>query len=72
MESHRRSGRRLGWTRLDGRQDSFSGSARPGTVFVSQTVKDLVAGSGIRFTDAGLHMLKGLPEEWRLHEAIGQ
>ena len=49
-----------------------AGSARPGTVFVSQTVKDLVAGSGIRFADAGLHRLKGLPEEWRLHEAVGR
>src|SRR5688572_8323156 len=45
-----------------------AGSARPRTVFVSQTVKDLVAGSGIRFTDAGHHVLKGLPEQWRLYE----
>jgi hypothetical protein len=37
-------------------------------VFVSQTVKDLVSGSGIRFTDAGHHVLKGLPERWRLYE----
>lgn len=46
--------------------------ASPGCVFVSQTVKDLVAGSGIRFTDAGLHMLKGLPEDWRLYEVARQ
>jgi pimeloyl-ACP methyl ester carboxylesterase/class 3 adenylate cyclase len=42
--------------------------ASAGGVFVSQTVKDLVAGSGISFTDAGLHTLKGLPDEWRLYE----
>jgi pimeloyl-ACP methyl ester carboxylesterase len=46
--------------------------ASPGRVFVSQTVKDLVAGSGIRFTDAGLHKLKGLPEDWRLYEVVRQ
>jgi class 3 adenylate cyclase len=35
-------------------------------VLVSNTVKDLVAGSGIEFTDRGAHQLKGLPGEWRL------
>jgi class 3 adenylate cyclase/plasmid stabilization system protein ParE len=45
-----------------------SAAARPGAVLVSQTVKDLVAGSGIGFKDAGVHRLKGLPEEWHLHE----
>jgi class 3 adenylate cyclase len=40
--------------------------ARPGEVLVSSTVRDLVAGSGIRFTDRGTHDLKGMPEEWRL------
>jgi pimeloyl-ACP methyl ester carboxylesterase len=38
----------------------------PGEVVVSSTVKDLVAGSGIRFEDRGMHRLKGVPEEWRL------
>jgi len=37
-----------------------------GEVLVSSTVKDLVAGSGIRFVDRGLRSLKGVPEEWRL------
>ena len=46
--------------------------ASPGCVFVSQTVKDLVAGSDIRFIDAGLHTLKGLPDDWRLYEVVGQ
>jgi class 3 adenylate cyclase len=35
-------------------------------VLVSQTVKDLVVGSGISFTDRGTHELKGVPGEWRL------
>ena len=35
-------------------------------VLVSNTVKDLVAGSGIKFTDRGAHELKGIPGEWRL------
>ena len=36
--------------------------ARAGEVLVSQTVRDLVAGSGIEFEDRGLHVLKGLSE----------
>jgi len=41
-------------------------AAQPGEVLVSHTVKELVAGSGITFTDRGTHILKGLPGEWRL------
>jgi class 3 adenylate cyclase len=40
--------------------------AEPGGVLVSSTVKDLVAGSGLRFVDRGLHTLKGLPGQWRM------
>ncbi len=40
--------------------------AAPGEVLVSSTVKDLVAGSGIGFVDRGSHVLKGIPDEWRL------
>ena len=36
---------------------------------VSSTVRDLVAGSGLRFADRGLHTLKGVPGEWRLYAA---
>jgi pimeloyl-ACP methyl ester carboxylesterase/class 3 adenylate cyclase len=43
-----------------------SSAAAPGEVLVSQTVKDLVAGSGIVFQDRGVHELKGVPEPWRL------
>lgn len=44
--------------------------APPGGVLVSQTVKDLVAGSDLHFADAGSHALKGLPDEWRLYEVM--
>jgi hypothetical protein len=36
-------------------------------VLVSQTVKDLVAGSGLVFNDRGEHELKGVPDRWRLY-----
>src|SRR5918999_1604277 len=42
-------------------------SAGPSEVLVSQTVKDLVAGSGLAFEDAGEHELKGVPDHWRLY-----
>lgn len=41
--------------------------AQPGEVFVSSTVKDLVAGSGLAFQDRGQYELKGIPGEWRLY-----
>jgi pimeloyl-ACP methyl ester carboxylesterase len=41
--------------------------AGPGEVLVSQTVKDLVAGSGLAFEDRGAAELKGVPGEWRLY-----
>ena len=43
--------------------------AGPGEVLVSSTVKDLVAGSGLQFTDRGIHSLKGIPGEWSLYAA---
>jgi len=42
-------------------------AAEPGEVLVSRTVTDLVAGSGIKFADRGLHLLKGVPGEWQLY-----
>lgn len=38
-----------------------------GEVLVSGTVKDLVAGSGITFDDRGEHVLKGIPDQWRIY-----
>jgi pimeloyl-ACP methyl ester carboxylesterase len=46
-----------------------SALATPGEVLASSTVKDLVAGSGIRFADRGAEHLKGIPDEWRLFAA---
>jgi len=43
-----------------------SALAGPSEVLASSTVKDLVAGSGIRFTDRGPHVLKGVPDQWRV------
>jgi class 3 adenylate cyclase len=44
--------------------------AGPNEVFVSSTVKDLVAGSGLAFEDAGEHELKGVPDHWRLYRVV--
>ena len=38
--------------------------AEAGQVLVSQTVRDLVAGSGIQFDNRGVHQLKGVDGEW--------
>jgi class 3 adenylate cyclase/dienelactone hydrolase len=43
-------------------------AAAPGRVLVSQTVRDLVTGSGIAFADRGVQPLKGIEGEWRLYE----
>ena len=44
----------------------ISSLAGAGEVLVSRTVKDLVAGSGLRFEDRGVHQLKGIPDAWQL------
>jgi pimeloyl-ACP methyl ester carboxylesterase len=46
--------------------------AQPAEVLVSHTVRDLVAGSGIRFEGRGTHTLKGVPGEWPLFAAVAQ
>ena len=45
--------------------------AGPSEVLVSQTVKDLSAGSGLSFEEAGEHELKGVPEPWHLYRVAG-
>jgi class 3 adenylate cyclase len=40
--------------------------AAAGEILVSQTVKDLVAGSGLGFASRGAHTLKGVPGDWLL------
>lgn len=42
-------------------------TAQPGQLLVSSTVRDLLAGSSLAFTDAGEHELKGVPGPWRLY-----
>jgi class 3 adenylate cyclase len=44
--------------------------AGPGEVFVSETVKSLLVGSGLTTSEQGTHVLKGVPEEWRLFAAL--
>jgi class 3 adenylate cyclase len=75
-----RSGLHTGEVELDG--DDIAGlgvaigarvgaMAGPSEVLVSQTVKDLVAGSGLSFEDAGVHELKGVPDRWHLYRVVG-
>jgi class 3 adenylate cyclase len=45
--------------------------AGPGEVLVSSTVKDLTAGSGVAYEDAGEHELKGIPGAWRVYRVAG-
>ena len=45
--------------------------AHPGEVLASSTVKDLVVGSGIEFEARGSHLLKGVPDEWRVFSVSG-
>jgi class 3 adenylate cyclase len=45
----------------------ISAMAGPSDILISQTVKDLVAGSGLAFEDGGEHELKGVPDRWHLY-----
>jgi len=45
--------------------------AGPGEIVVSSTVKELVVGSDMQFTDRGEHELKGVPGSWHLY-ALGE
>ena len=47
-----------------------SSLAGPSGILVSQTVKDLVAGSGLAFEDAGEHELKGVPDRLQLYGVV--
>jgi class 3 adenylate cyclase/pimeloyl-ACP methyl ester carboxylesterase len=49
----------------------IAGEAPPSGILVSSTVKELVAGSGLVFEDAGEHELKGVPDRWRLYRVTG-
>lgn len=41
-------------------------AASAGEILVSSTVRDLVIGSDLRFSDRGVHRLRGVPDQWRL------
>jgi class 3 adenylate cyclase len=41
-------------------------------LLVTSTVKDLTAGSGLSFEDAGEHELKGVPDRWRLYRVVSE
>jgi class 3 adenylate cyclase len=45
--------------------------ARPGEIVVSSTVKELVVGSDMQFSDRGEHELRGVPGSWHLY-ALGE
>jgi class 3 adenylate cyclase len=46
--------------------------AQASEILVSQTVKDLTAGSGLSFEDAGEHELKGVPDRWHLYRVMSE
>ena len=48
-----------------------AGLAGTSEVWASSTVKDLTAGSGLTFEDAGEHELKGVPDRWHLYRVTG-
>ena len=48
-----------------------AGLAGTSEVWASSTVKDLTAGSGLTFADAGEHELKGVPDTWHLYRVVG-
>jgi len=45
--------------------------AGPSEVFVSEAVKLALVGSGVVLSDRGVHVLKGVPDEWRLFAVQG-
>ena len=45
-------------------------AAAPCEVLVSSTVKDLTAGSGLAFEEAGRRELKGIPDTWQLFRVV--
>jgi class 3 adenylate cyclase len=48
----------------------IAGLADANEVLVSSTVRDLTAGSGLRFENAGDHRLKGIPDPWRVYRVV--
>ena len=68
MRGDGRQARRRG----DAHRARIAGLAKAGEVLVSSTVRDLVAGSGLKFTDRGVHTLKGVPDDWHIFAVDAQ
>jgi class 3 adenylate cyclase len=75
-----RAGCHTGEVELDGQQvrglavhigARVAAMAGAGEVWTTSTVRDLTAGSGLSFDDAGEHELKGVPDRWRLYRVAG-
>jgi class 3 adenylate cyclase len=54
---------------IGARVSSLAGANK---ILVTQTVVDLVVGSGLQFSERGEYELKGVPGVWRLFEVLGQ
>ena len=67
VRSRRSRERLVGWPWSS---DPSWAKAQASEVLASQTVKDLTAGSGLVFEDAGEHELKGVPDRWRLYRVL--
>lgn len=48
----------------------ITGQAHAGEILVSRTVRDLVIGSELSFTERGEHELKGIPDRWTIYAAV--
>jgi pimeloyl-ACP methyl ester carboxylesterase len=48
----------------------IASKAQAGDILVSNTVKDLVVGSGITFVEMGKQTLRGVPGEWSLYSVL--
>jgi class 3 adenylate cyclase len=51
---------------------AVAGCARPGEILVSRTVRDLVAGSGLQFAEAGVHSLPDAAGDGTLFRVTGE
>jgi class 3 adenylate cyclase len=46
--------------------------AGPSEILITQTIRELVAGSGFAYLDGGEHVLKGVPDSWHLWSVVQQ
>jgi class 3 adenylate cyclase len=48
----------------------IAGESIGGNILVSRTVKDLVAGSGLKFEEFGIRLFPGIDGAWRLFRVL--